>query len=442
MTDIELDPNLTADDVDEVEAERLALEAEVELDAIDPEDTSEYATEVRERYMRRQSELRQAVYLKSQGSRSWQPQRVGKWMSGKVQRVRPTQLDRQDGQPILYASRLHWVYGDSGGGKSWLACAAAIDAVAHGRNVLWIDTEEPEPIGLLSRLRSMSVNGATVTDEELNEHFFTAAPVDGILGKPDQLAELREFIIANDVRLLILDSVGEAHGLEGIDGNVDAEVSRWLIYVLRPLAATGVTSFVIDHTNKSVGATSAAAWYPTGSQRKRAAADGMVVRVAPSNQEPSRGVPGYFHVACAKDRYGNFKRKYDFAHVWLRPDDEDVDFVHLTIEVPQATAGAPDAVRDKQLIDYYKVLDYIAENSGEGARSIARGIKKRNAAVSRQLLPRLVHIGVVVNMGSDRVPAYHLADPDLVASNQAMTANREFLLRDHTDVDLDADTDD
>ena len=70
--------------------------------------------------------------------------------------------------------------------------------------------------------------------------------------------------------LAVVDSLGEAFGLEGIDENHDVEVAPWLRRVARRLADAGLSVLLLDHSTKSADNPRR----PSGSKRKRAAITG------------------------------------------------------------------------------------------------------------------------------------------------------------------------
>src|SRR5690606_34602190 len=103
--------------------------------------------------------------------------------------------------------------------------------------------------------------------------------------------------------LVVIDSVGEAFGLEGLNENNDNEVAPWLRRVARRLADTGAAVGLVDHSTKS----SENPLFPSGSKRKRAAITGaqyLVEATRPLTKEHG----GQLRLTCGKDRHGNYRR--------------------------------------------------------------------------------------------------------------------------------------
>src|SRR5262249_38605705 len=148
--------------------------------------------------------------------------------------------------------------------------------------------------------------------------------------------ELSYRIEADGVSLVVIDTIGEAFGLEGIDENADVEVGRWLRRVVRRLVDAGAGVLVIDHITKSGDNP----LHPSGSKRKRAAITGASYLVeAPVPLTRERG--GRLRLICAKDRHGNFVRGEEVAVIDFTRYPDDGMTVH--VRKPLLSERAPDA---------------------------------------------------------------------------------------------------
>lgn len=204
---------------------------------------------------------------------------------------------RFDGEDVglFYASKLNGIHGDSGVGKSWLALIAAAQELMHFGGVLWIDFE-------------------STAQETVHRLMALGVPVDRIVSSfhyisPDSamdetvVSRLLAMLRRSDADLVVIDSLGEAFGLEGINENNDNEVTPFFRRVVRPITDAEFTVLLIDHQAKS----SEHPLHASGSKRKRAAMTGSSFLVeAPQPFDKGRG--GRLKLTTAKDRGGHFGR--------------------------------------------------------------------------------------------------------------------------------------
>lgn len=258
---------------------------------------------------------------------SWQRVDLGPALRGEVTAVTPTILARDDHQRLLYAGRVNGIHGDSGDGKTWVADIACAQELAAGNHVIWIDFEDNELV-LTERLRILDVPTDTI-DERCHYHRPTA-PFDD-----HAVAHIAAETTTCAATLVVIDSLGEAFGIEGVDEDRDREVGPWLRRVARRLADTGAAILLIDHSTKAKDNP----LFPSGSKRKRAAITGasyLLDAVSPLTRE--RG--GRLRLICAKDRHGTYRRGdpaaiVDFA---IYPDGG----WSIKVWPPRATSDAPD----------------------------------------------------------------------------------------------------
>jgi hypothetical protein len=225
---------------------------------------------------------------------SWLRVDLASVLAGATERLEPTVLQRDDGAALFYAGRVNGLHADSGIGKSMVLALAAAQEMNAGRQVAWVDLEDPDATTIVDRLRMFGVD-----DEVIRErlHYygprepFTAAAVDALITD------------ATEWSLLVIDSMGEAFGLEGIDENKDAEVAPWLRHVARVLADAGPAVVLVDHATKAADNP----LHPSGSKRKRAAITGasyLLDVIRPLTRDDG----GRLRLVCAKDRHGAYRR--------------------------------------------------------------------------------------------------------------------------------------
>lgn len=212
------------------------------------------------------------------------------------------QPDTLDVAGLFSSGKVNAIYGSSTAGKTWISLDTARRLYAEtGRRTVYVDAEDG-PKGFAQRAIQM--------DESLLDALLYF-PAHGGLNDPARLFAL---VKANDVGLVIVDSLGEL--LAGADGdsNQEKDVTRWLANNIRPLADLGPAVVLIDHTAKAKPGVEAT---QVGSFRKQAAITGNQYR-AQSKVSFSRNKAGQSVLVVSKDRSGWFSKDsvaatYDFT---------------------------------------------------------------------------------------------------------------------------------
>lgn len=244
---------------------------------------------------------------------SFQPIDLADVLSGRYIAPSPSILKRDDRQALLYRGQINGVHGDSGLGKGWVALFAAAEQLMAGNTVMMLDLEDVAS-SIIGRLRLLGV-----ADQAIFERFIYIRPSASF----DLLAveHLVRLVHERHPSLIIVDSLGEAFGLEGIDENADAQVGPWLRRVPRRLADVtdgdweGPAVLIVDHVTKL----NDNPLHPSGSKRKRAAVGGAQYWLqAPDPLSADKG--GRLRLICAKDRHGSYARNEHVADLVIRID--------------------------------------------------------------------------------------------------------------------------
>ena len=226
---------------------------------------------------------------------SWTPVDLGEVIDGNHQQPMPTVLRRNDGEHLFYPGSINGVHGDSGAGKGWLVCFTIEQEIRAGHNVLLLDFEDTA-ISIVARLLGMGVD-----PDRIRRHVLYVRPQTEF-NKP-AVDHVIDLCITHNVTMVVVDSVGEAFALEGIDENKDVEVGPWYRRVARRIADTGPGVVLIDHSTKA----SDNPLHPSGSKRKRAAITGASY-LAEAVKAFVKGEGGRLKLTCAKDRHGNYRK--------------------------------------------------------------------------------------------------------------------------------------
>lgn len=241
---------------------------------------------------------------------TWHPVDLRPTLVGDVQSVVATVLRREDGQCLFYPGRVNGIHADSGIGKSWVCAVAAAQDLNAGHHVGWVDLEDPDATTIVERLRILGVADETILSGlhywSPREHFTGAA-----------VAMLIEAATEHAFTLLVIDSLGEAFGLEGINEDKDIEVGPWLRRVSRAVADAGPAVVQVDHATKARDNP----LHSSGSKRKRAAITGASYLVE-ATKSLTREHGGRLQLTCAKDRHGHFTHGATVAIIDMAVDPD------------------------------------------------------------------------------------------------------------------------
>jgi len=286
---------------------------------------------------------------------------AAKIRSGEYQPITPEILAVAGALPLFYRSRINSLFGESGGGKTWVALAALAEVVANGGEAAMIDYED-NPAGIAERLVLMGLS-----DDEIARVDYRN-PTGG-----DLLTGLAQMTGAYD--LVVIDSTGEAMAAGAVDSNSDREVAQWFALVKHFARLPSEPAVVIlDHVPKDKEAPTS---YAIGSQRKRAAVTGAAYRVD-TLKEPAKGRNGKLKLTVAKDRPGNRPKGAVAAEVdVLGTDGPGKVALHLSDAQAAAEAGVP--FRPTVLME--RVSRYLESVPGASAREIEKMVVGKGTGI-------------------------------------------------------------
>ena len=278
-------------------------------------------------------------------SHGWEAIDLGGVLDEGYEPPKPELLRRTDGKALLYRGRINGLFGESGGGKSFISQRAIVEVIASHGNVLVIDLEDH--VGsYIARLLAMGL-----TRQAIRGHLRYISP-ELALG-PQAGVYLAELVTDFKPELVVIDSTGEALSIQGVRPNEDDEVARWFRTLPRAIANLGPAVLLLDHVPKSDDAPKN---YAIGSQRKRAAVDGALYRVE-VGVAPVKGKTGRLKLICAKDRAGNWQHGTQVAEVTIA---DTADGTQLTLSEPS------DPNRPTTLM--IKVSDFLSRAGGLASR--------------------------------------------------------------------------
>jgi len=299
---------------------------------------------------------------------SWKPVDLRKALELGYVVPRPTigSVDGTD-QGLFYPGRINMLFGDSGGGKTWLALAVIGEVMLQGRDAVLIDYED-HPQSQVARLEQIGIPRDTIL-----QHLIYLQPSEKWSERSE--ANLAAGCKDRDVAIAVLDSTGEALAVDGVQPNADDEIAMWFRGCARFLAnEIGAAVVLLDHVVKSKEA-SRNSDFASGSHRKRAAVNGSAyfldVVLA-----PSRDSDGSFKLFTRKCRFGWRKHGSIACEVSMKNKaDFQIDFgVKAVADVQRTASGTPIFTWYMEKVSEF--LESVAEPTSKN--KIVLGVKKNS----------------------------------------------------------------
>ena len=276
--------------------------------------------------------------------------------------------------PLFYPGAVNAVFGDSGGGKTWLAAMVMAEALNTGRDALFLDYED-QPETAVSRLEALGVPLETIFD-----HLIYIRPVEplNLFAKEN----LKGAVIDRDIAVAVLDSTGEAMATDGCDGSDDA-VARWFRGTCRALASVGTAVVILDHVVKGQAGMGRNTSFAIGSQRKRAAITGAAYYLEVISA-PSKDSDGRFRLVTKKDRHGWRKHEVVACVVDMknRPDGS----IEWTIALPIVPKNADGTFRPTVLMERLsRHLEGVTDPAGLSKKKVEDEVSGKKEALAAAL---------------------------------------------------------
>ncbi|MFH9589166.1 bifunctional DNA primase/polymerase [Streptomyces luteogriseus] len=347
--------------------------------------------------------------VRVQTERTWQPQDLEDVLSGTYQAPRPTVGHRDDGIGLFYPRRVSTVVCETEGGKTWLACATAIQEMNRGRHVVYLDFED-ERAGVVSRLLTLGA-----APDVIRTYFRYVRP-ENMPSQIDALDLAQSLEIAPS--LVVVDGVTEAMALFDLDPLSNKDAATFGRVLLRPLKASGAAVVTLDHVVKSAENRGR---YSLGAVHKLNGLDG--VQYMMENIKPiGIGLTGRTRVRIAKDRPGQIRRhglsdkngmfwimdmvvtSHDesFAEANLYPPNHQLGDMATSVE-PGAEEKAEAEIAGREV----KVLAVLRQTKDPLSGKAVEDLVEGRASVTRRALTRLVHAGKVVTTPGPRGATLH-----------------------------------
>ena len=304
--------------------------------------------------------------VKSRPGDSWKPLDLKKALETDTEVPRPTigSVDGTD-QGLFYPARINMLFGDSGGGKTWLALAVIGEVMLQGRDAMLIDYED-HPASQVTRLEQIGIPRDTIL-----QHLIYLQPSEKWSKHSEQ--NIADACKNRDVAVAVLDSTGEALSVDGVQPNADDEIAKWFRGCARYLAdEIGAAVVLLDHVVKSK-ASSRNSDFASGSHRKRAAINGAAYFLDVIHA-PSRDHDGTFKLLTRKCRFGWRKHGTIACEVSMKNKaDSQIDFsVTAQPDIQRTASGKPMFTWHMEKVSEF--LESVTEPTSK--TKIVAGVKK------------------------------------------------------------------
>lgn len=325
------------------------------------------------------------------GESSWKPIALSDYYDGLFHEVKANILTRTDGKSLIYAGKVHSIYGESESGKSWVAQIATAEMLRSDKKVIYIDFES-DPQDIVKRLKALGVSRANLLQ------YFTYIRPESARATSDPYWEA--ILEPDSAHLVIIDGVTESLTMWGGETVDNDSITKWMRQFPRTVAnRSGAAVVLIDHITKN---SETRGRFAIGGQAKLATIDGAAYIVEPI-EVLSPGRVGSLTLRVTKDRIGDVRAS---AGMW-RKSDRTQEAAVLTIDSTSAqmqyVIGAPTSEDELNERTEFKKLSEMAEfihtNPGCSRRELNEGIRGDKALITERL-ETLMGRGFIENRGS------------------------------------------
>ena len=272
------------------------------------------------------------------GAPAEEPQQRGGWreldltpvLDGTWKPPEPTIGRRSDGRGLFYPGKSHTAIGETESAKTWFALSVALDELAAGNHVLFIDFED-DVGSIVNRLLAISGQSTAM----ISGRFHYLRP-EGDLRASGNQAALTEQLHTYRPTLTINDGTTEAMVMHGLNPLDNADVAIFNMLLIRPQTDAGAAAVALDHVTKD---RENRGRYAIGAVHKLNAVSGAGYVL--ENRAPfGIGLTGRSAIKIAKDRLGQLRphalRSSNSMHWYgdLVLESHDRDFAEVSVEPP------------------------------------------------------------------------------------------------------------
>lgn len=257
-------------------------------------------------------------------------------------------LTRADGLSLLYAGKMHFFQGEPSSGKSWVALVAALEILAKGGSIIYLDYEDSSR-GIIGRLLALGAEPAAV-----RERFAYVQPI-GPFGVSER-AELGRLLERLNPDLVVIDGVAEALARDGLSEDSAPDFIAWIEKLPRWITRTGAAVVMLDHVVKD---REHQGRWARGTGAKLGVVDGATYQIKTSTPF-SRKRSGQLRVVIAKDKPGGVGAIGETAAVVHVEPHADGERVVIRLEAYVADEHRGDSWRPTRIMA--RVMEMVDES--------------------------------------------------------------------------------
>lgn len=263
------------------------------------------------------------------GSMSRQP--LSEYVNGEIE---PHPMLVED---LIYASKVTWLQGEPGNGKTLFALWLAMECIAQGYRVMMID-EESGPRMTGERFAGLGAEGGVIDESFFYYPFSSINVLD-----PEHRMNFNKALEEAQPHLIIFDSVSDILAQAALKESDNDDVNSLIKHFVEPLRGQDVASLFIDHMSK--GQTDNGWARGAGSKKAKTDASWTFTATKAFDKE----TVGRVSLKRAKDRLGQLP----LTHVFKMGGDGKGNIVLEKAEVVKNLATPKDKVTS-QVIGYLK----------------------------------------------------------------------------------------
>lgn len=328
---------------------------------------------------------------------SWHELPLVNALDGTQDDDQPNMLTRDDGECLLYPSKIHVFAGEPESGKSWLALHACAEQMCAGQHTIYIDFEDTIG-GVIGRLIALDVDPQVILTR-----FHYIRPTEPL--GPEGRHALAALIARTTPALVVIDGLTEALTLHGLALESNRDIAAFLELLPRFIVRQGPAVVIIDHVAKDKEQRGR---WAIGAQHKLAGVDGVsygleVVRPV------VRDGDGLVRLVVAKDRPGHVRRiaveRKTAAEITTCSEK---NILTLTITTPggnqRESTWRPTALMER-------TSRWLELNPGSSGRLVESSITGKGPSVREALKLLVVDGHAVIEQGQRNALLYRIVKP-------------------------------
>jgi hypothetical protein len=268
---------------------------------------------------------------------------------------------REDDICLFYRGKVHTVFGEPGGMKSWFMQVIGKQMVELDEDCLWVDAENSEK-SVYDRFCYIGVSG-----DDLKRIYITKP--DHPFGPAERRA-FEELAAEKKFALIVVDGTTDVFSVFGLDVNSSTDAAKFDQGFLKVLASTGAAVVYIDHVTKDKETRGS---WGFGTQHKKSAIDGASYGVE-SISSFGKGMHGRARVVIHKDKPGDLlQHALEGVHSTICELDmiSDPETHRVTAKINEPSPDTDSTFRPSHMME--EIAKFVEANPGLGTEVVRLG---------------------------------------------------------------------